>query len=58
MWTGNHVRVPHTSLASHAPGMGQRQNIGLRDFCHILTYLLPGTSVFHNHIFSSLIRLV
>ena len=28
-------------------GVGRGQNIGLRDFYHSLTLLLPGTSVFH-----------
>ena len=30
-------------------GVGRRQNVGLGDFCHILTLLLPGASVFHKH---------
>ena len=30
-------------------GVGQGQNLGLRDFCHILTLLLPGASIFHKH---------
>ena len=33
-------------------GVGQGQNIGLRDFCHILTLLPPGASVFHKHMSS------
>ena len=33
-------------------GVGRGQNVGLRDFCHILTLLPPGTSVFHKHISS------
>ena len=33
-------------------GVGQGQNGGLRDFCHILTLLPPGASVFHKHISS------
>ena len=32
-------------------GWGQGQNVGLRDFCHILT-LPPGSSVFHKHMTS------
>ena len=35
-----HLLVPHTTLTSHALGMGQGQNVALREFCHILT-LLP-----------------
>ena len=34
--------VPHISLTFHAPGVGRCQNVGLRDFCHILTLLSPG----------------
>ena len=34
------------------PGVGQGQNVGLRDFCHILTLLPPWTSVFHKHMSS------
>ena len=30
-------------------GVGRGQNVGLRDFCHILTLLPPGASVFHKH---------
>ena len=45
--------VPHTSLTSHAPGVGRGQNIGLEDFfCHILTLLPRGASVFHKHMSS------
>ena len=32
---------------SHAPGDGAGSNVGLRDFCHILTLLPPGVSVVH-----------
>ena len=46
------LRVPHTSLTSHAPGGWAGQNVGLRDFCHILTLLPPGASVFHKHMSS------
>ena len=45
MWV--HLWVPHTSLTSHAPRVGQSQNVGLRDFCHISTLLPPGASLFH-----------
>ena len=31
-------------------GVGLGQNVGLRDFCHILTLLPPGASVFHKHV--------
>ena len=34
--------------------VGQGQNVGLRDFCHILTLLPPGASVFHKHMSSFL----
>ena len=30
-------------------GVGRGQNVGLRDFCNILTLLPPGASVFHKH---------
>ena len=33
-------------------GVGLGQNVGLRDFCHILTSLPPGASVFHKHMSS------
>ena len=33
-------------------GVGQGQNVGLRDFCHIMTLLPPGASVFHKHMSS------
>ena len=36
-------------------GVGQGQNVRLGDFCHILTLLPPGASVFHKHM-SSLIN--
>ena len=29
---------------------GGGQNVGLADFCHILTLLPPGASVFHKHV--------
>ena len=47
----------HTSLASHAPGVGWGQNVGLKDFCHILTLLLLGASVFHKHMSSFYIKI-
>ena len=34
-------------------GVGRGQTVGL-DFCHILTLLPPGASVFHKHMSSSL----
>ena len=34
-------------------GVGQGQNVGLRDFCHNWTLLPPGASVFHKHMFLS-----
>ena len=37
--------------------MGRGQNVGLRDFCHSLTMLPPGASVFHKHMSSSYILL-
>ena len=33
-------------------GVGQGQNVGLRDFCHIMTLLPPEASVFHKHMSS------
>ena len=33
-------------------GVGRGQNVWLRDFCHILTLLPPGASVFHQHMSS------
>ena len=33
-------------------GVGQGQNVGLRDFCHNWTLLPPGASVFHKHMSS------
>ena len=37
----------------HMPlGVGQGQNVGLGDFCHSLTLLPPGASVFHKHMSS------
>ena len=33
-------------------GVGRGQNVGLRDFCHSLTLLPPGASVFHKHMSS------
>ena len=30
-------------------GVGRGQNVGLKDFCHILTWLSPGASVFHKY---------
>ena len=47
-----HLRVVHTSLTSHAPEVGQGQNVGLRNFYHSLTLLPPGASVFHKHMSS------
>ena len=37
-------------------GEGRGQNVGLGDFCHILTLLPPVASVFHKHMSSSLER--
>ena len=34
-------------------GLGRGQNVGLRDFCHILALLPRGTSVFHKQMSSS-----
>ena len=34
-----HLRVAHTSLTSHAPGMGLGKNVGLKRFCQILTLM-------------------
>ena len=39
-------------------GVGRGQNVGLRDFCHILTLLPPGASVFHKHMSIQLVPLV
>ena len=50
------LRVPGSSLASHAPGVGRGNNVGLRDFCHILTLLSAGASMFHKHMSSSVYR--
>ena len=37
----------------HMPlGVGRGQNVGLREFCLILTLLPPGASVFHKHMSS------
>ena len=33
-------------------GLGWGQNVGLRDFCHILILLPPGASVFYKHMSS------
>ena len=33
-------------------GVGRGKNVGLRDFCHSLTLLPPGASVFHKHMSS------
>ena len=33
-------------------GVGRGQNVGLRNFCHSLTLLPPGASVFHKHMSS------
>ena len=44
-----HLWVPHTSLTSHAT------NVGLRDFCHIMTLLPLGASVLLKHM-SSFVR--
>ena len=33
-------------------GVGQGQNVGLRNFCHNWTLLPPGASVFHKHMSS------
>ena len=38
-------------------GVGRGQNVGLRDFCHSLTLLPPGASVFHKHMSSLCIYL-
>ena len=32
--------------------VGRGQNVGIRDFFHILTLLPPGASVFHKHMSS------
>ena len=41
----------------HTPlGVGQGQNVGLRDFCHNWTLLPPGASVFHKHMSSLVIE--
>ena len=32
--------------------VGLGRSVGLRDFCHILTLLPPGASVFHKHMSS------
>ena len=44
-----HLWIPNTLLTSPAPGVGRGQNVGLRDFCNILTLLPAGASVFHKH---------
>ena len=36
-------------------GVGQGQNVGLRDFCHNWTLLPPGASMFHKHMSSFLL---
>ena len=35
--------------------LGRGQNLGHRDFCHILTLLMPGASVFLKHMSSSIL---
>ena len=47
-----HLWVPHISHTPHAPGVVRGQDLGLRVFCHILTLLPPGASVFHKHMSS------
>ena len=37
-------------------GWGRGQNVGLGGFCHILTLLPPGASVFHKHMSSFIKR--
>ena len=37
--------------------VGRGQNVGLKDFCDVLTLLPPGASVFHKHMSSLLITL-
>ena len=39
-------------------GWGRGQNVGIRDFCHILTLLPPGESVFHKHMSSSELKIL
>ena len=38
-------------------GVGRGRNVGLRDFCHNLTLLPPGASVFHKHMSSCNVRM-
>ena len=35
-----------------ALGVGRGQNVGIIDFCHILTLLPPWSSMFHKHMSS------
>ena len=42
----------HTNITRPWGHQGRGQNVGLRDFCHILTLLPPGVSVFHKHMSS------
>ena len=44
-WTVSLFMGLSPSLISHAPGVEWVQNVGLRDFCHILTLLPPGIHV-------------
>ena len=39
-------------------GVGGGQYVGFRDFCHILTLLPPGASVFLKHMSSSCVALI
>ena len=43
-----HLRIAHTSLTSHALGMGHGQNVGLEIMPHIDVFATGG-SVFHKH---------
>ena len=50
-WTvSSSMGSPHfTDITSPLWWGGRGQNVGLRYFCHILTLLPPGASVFHKH---------
>ena len=58
-WYSNQTWTVGLSIGSshfhwhHMPlGVGWGQNVGIRDFCHSLTLLPPGASVFHKHMSS------
>ena len=54
-WYSNHTWTVHLWFPHWHHlflGVGQNQNVGLRDFCNFSTLLPPGASVFHKHVSS------